>query len=269
MKEKIADFRKKLSNLHLDAWSELENKPVVDMKRAIVQLPSHKLEGFLESSLPSINNATSASDILSTPCVTDFITYGLLEVLIQKLGTDKLKVEMEHYSKEFGEFASGAKMNIFMQAWDGIKGSPHETKTSVLCSRQDKSWSHYTLQDARELHQVFCSESSLLPVIKSFIRFKHATNNCVTIQWLIPSELVSFLGTELDKLERVPSFERLQILDLTLDGKCIYEAKLLTTVSATAFFDPPNLDSLATWQQVVVNSGDVWITDSSPLYSLF
>jgi len=237
MKEKITNFQGKFYGLFCDLRKVLESKSVTELKTDIMLLCGPEHREFMESSLPNISNATSACDILdiiSKPYgVTDFITYGLLELLIKQYGTPSLKARMENYHKEFDEFAKGAKMNHFMQAWDGIEGIPHETEISTLYSRQDKDWLQYTLQDARDLHLKLCSESSLYPVIKSFLHFKHATNNCVTIQWLIPSKLVSALETDLEKLETVPSFRTLEVLDITLDGKSIYEAKRLTTVSVT------------------------------------
>lgn len=237
MKEKITDFQRKFYDLFFDLRKVLESISVTEMKTTITLLCGSEHREFIESSLPNIRNATSACDILdiiSKPYgVTDFITSGLLELLIKQYGTLSLKGRMENYCKDIDEFAKGAKMNHFMQAWDGIEGIPHKTETSILCSRQDKDWLQYTLQDARDLHQKLGTECLLHPVIKSFLHFKHATNDCVTIQWLIPSMLASALENEMEKLETVPSLRALEVLDITLDGKCIYQAKRLNTVSVT------------------------------------
>ena len=122
--------------------------------------------------------------------VWNFIDYHLLEYVISKFGSQRLKQCMEQYAADLKKYKSHATVHEFMQFWPTRQKPPNYDDITV---KLDKDPKLYTLRELDEFRQNLSVE--FLPRLSDYAKFvtyhySHAEGSFI-VTWILPPGLVS------------------------------------------------------------------------------
>lgn len=146
----------------------------------------------------------------------DFLNYGLLEHIVDRLENDEFKQEMEKYVHELTSFKRTTTLREFSCVW-------HHKSVKVPCdlrklvTKHDKSWMDRTLEEVEQFREKFSVKFSLSKFSLILIQIEKGS---VLITWWLPSAAIPLLEDQLQD----PSYnvqqlwQEYEILGLMLDG---------------------------------------------------
>ena len=146
----------------------------------------------------------------------DFLNYGLLKHIIDRLNNKEFKQKMGEYIHELTAFRKTTTLREFSCAW-------HHKSTKVPCdlkkfvTKHDKSWMDCTLEEAEQFRKKFSVKFSLIEFALILIQIEKGS---VLITWLIPAAVIPHLENQLQD----PSYnlqqlwQEYEVLGLMLDG---------------------------------------------------
>ena len=146
----------------------------------------------------------------------DFLNYGLLEHIIDRLENDEFKQEMEKYKHELTAFRKATTLRAF-------SGVMCHKSTKVPCdlrkpvTKHDKSWMDHTLEEVEQFREKFSVKFSLSKFSLILIQIEKGS---VLITWWLPTAIVPHLVDQLqDPSQNAQQFwEEFEIQGLMLDG---------------------------------------------------
>ena len=146
----------------------------------------------------------------------DFLNYGLLKQIIDRLEKKQFKQKMEEYIHELTAFCKATTLREFSCAW-------HHRSTKVPCdlkklvTKHSKSWMECTLEEVEQFRKKFSVKFSLLEFVLILIRVEKGS---VLITWLIPAAVIPHLEYKLqDPSCNLQQFwQDYKVLSLMLDG---------------------------------------------------
>ena len=146
----------------------------------------------------------------------DFLNYGLLKHIIDRLEDKEFKQKMGEYIHELTAFRKTTTLRKFSCVW-------HHKSTKVPCdlkklvTKHDKAWMDRTLEEVEQFRQKISEEFSLIEFVLILIQIEKGS---VLITWLIPAAVIPHLENQLQD----PSYnlqqlwQEYEVLGLMLDG---------------------------------------------------
>ena len=217
-------FRRKFETLALSCLSELEETHL-GLRRfhtSLMPLPaSIKLEhtAFLKENLLTFLKAEGLEEIfMHLNLYWNFIDYSLLDYIVDRFCSDKLKKHMSEYKSDLGQFRRVTTIGEMIRSWPGrVEPPPSFTEfTSTL----DHDASTFTLEELEELRMKICREFTLSSFI---LMFRGVVEGSLVITWVVPFSIVAELRQNLLEKARskCPFFEENAIMSVSIDGECV------------------------------------------------
>ena len=161
----------------------------------------------------------------------DFLNYGLLEHIIDRLENDEFKQEMEEYKHELTAFQKTTTLREFSCVM-------HRKSTKVPCdlrklvTKHDKSWMDRTLEEVEQFREKFSVKFSLSKFSLILIQIEKGS---VLITWWLPTAVLPHLVDQLqDRSHNAQQlWQEYEIQGLTLDGHQFHP-------QASSFVSPMN-----------------------------
>lgn len=146
----------------------------------------------------------------------DFLNYGLLEHIIDRLEDDEFKQEMEKYKHKLAAFRYTTTLREFSSVM-------YRKSTKVPCdlrklvTKHDKSWMDRTLEEVEQFREKFSVKFSLSKFSLILIQIEKGS---VLITWWLPTAVVPHLVDQLqDPSQNAQQlWEEYEVLGLTFDG---------------------------------------------------
>ena len=135
------------------------------LRHSITCLP-HELKSehkqFVEGVIADLSKAESIEGVfLITNQYWDFLNYSLLQRIIKRHASDKIKKEMEGYIQKIVAFRRKTSLRGFSKAYKR-KPKRSDSKFRELVSEHNVDWSTATLEDVEQFRNDICSELSLV-----------------------------------------------------------------------------------------------------------
>ncbi len=152
-------------------------------------------EEFLDEDLAEVEECVRLMPVwrrLTKYC--DFLNYELLEHVINTLGHDCLKTDMEEYVYEIRIFHKKTRLCDFVENWPKRGTKPPEDKFKKLVAKMDLEWSKCTLEDVERFREALTQK--FFPK-NSTLLLKEIGEGCVMITWYIPADTAVVLKRDL------------------------------------------------------------------------
>ena len=148
----------------------------------------------------------------------DFLNYGLLLHVINKCGSEDLKLKMQSYINELSEFKQKTLLCDFIDSWPFRDDKPPlEESFKQLVVKMKQEWSQCTLQDVEAFRKALVHKFCL-PEFDMI--FQKAMEGCVCVTWLISLYIATLLQ---DLANTAPKFFKEHKIDaVTINGEDIY-----------------------------------------------
>lgn len=235
-KKAINQLEKDFDALVLHAQDDMiSNKvDVRHLRHSITRLPGDlkdEHEQFVKEEREEIKKAENVEDVFFTAeGYWDFLNYSLLQHLIDRHASDKIKEEMEQHVQRIQVFRRETYLSTFSKAYKR-KPKKVDHKFREMVSEHNIDWSKATLEDVERFRNCICSEVSLR---KFCLQLAAVTLGSVVITWLVSESLVAHI----EKSIRLNShcLRVCHVSHITIDGRIIYDGsagKLIVTTSYT------------------------------------
>ena len=148
----------------------------------------------------------------------DFMNYGLLEHVINKLGGEDLKHQMQVYVQELSTFKGRTRLCDFIDSWPCKDDRPAKDELKKIVIKMNQEWTKCTLQDVESfrtalIHKFFLPEFDLI--------LQNANSGCVCVTWLTSPSTATLLQQNLANIE-TEFFTGHKIEAVTIDGQDCY-----------------------------------------------
>ena len=146
------------------------------------------------------------------------MNYGLLEHVINKLGGEDLKHQMQVYVQELSTFKGRTRLCDFIDSWPCKDNRPPEEELRKIVIKMKHEWTQCTLQDVESfrtalIHKFFLPEFEII--------LQNANKGCVCVTWLTSPSTATLLQQNLANIE-TEFFKEHSIDAVTVDGQDIY-----------------------------------------------
>ena len=221
MAEQVEHFENRFATLVDKACQDVmkrELKPSVFLSRVITLRISDRTQhrSFIEEKLTDIPPPLTFDKIWSRLThYWDFLNYGLLGHVINKLGSEELKHEMQDYVGELSAFKRNTRLCDFVDSWPCRDDMPPEENLRKLVVKMDREWTQCTLQHVESfktglVHKFFLPEFDII--------LQKAEKGSVCVTWLISPFIATLLQKNLANIE-TEFFKKHGIEQVTIDGE--------------------------------------------------
>ena len=219
----IHDLERRFRQIHESLVTELEDNNVSVKKflRSLTLLPAEIRMDYMTAiteKFPVLRKEPTISDLFYhlSPLV-DFLSYGLLNHIIDVFGSDALKKKIASYSNDILVFMKKTTVKQLMSVWPGQQEIP--PTFTKLKAKIDEDPSKYTLYDLDQLRKRFCSGIKLTDIV--FVLIGLDVTNSFIAEWLIPSTLIPRLMLSARKLN-FGFYLRERILKISVGEKQLF-----------------------------------------------
>ena len=196
-------------------------EPSIFLSRVTTLRVSDRTEhrSFIQENLINIPPPVTFEKIWSRLTIYwDFMNYGLLEHVINKLGGEDLKHQMQVYVQELSTFKSRTRLCDFIDSWPCKDDRPAKDELKKIVIKMNQEWTKCTLQDVESfrtalIHKFFLPEFDLI--------LQNANRGCVCVTWLTSPSTATLLQQNLANIE-TEFFKEHSIDAVTVDGQDIY-----------------------------------------------
>ena len=221
MAEQVECFENRFATLVNDACQDVmkrELKPSVFLSQVTTLRVSDRAQhrSFIEEKLTDIPPPLTFDKIWSRLTIySDFLNYGLLEHVINKLGSEELKYRMQDYVDELSAFKRNTRLCDFVDSWPCRDNRPPEEDLRKVVIKMRQEWTQCTLQDV---------ESFMTALVQKFflpefdIILQKAEKGCVCVTWLTSPSTATLLQQNLANIE-TEFFKKHGIEQVTIDGE--------------------------------------------------
>ena len=172
-------------------------EPSIFLSRVTTLRVSDRTEhrSFIQENLMNIPPPVTFEKIWSRLTIYwDFMNYGLLEHVINKLGSEDLKHQMQDYVEELSTFKSSTRLCDFIDSWPCKDNRPSEDELKKIVIKMNHEWTKCTLQDVESfrtalIHKFFLPEFDLI--------LQNANKGCVCVTWLTSPSTATLLQQNL------------------------------------------------------------------------
>ena len=183
------DIIRKFWHLHSTVYESLRQRNI-PVERLVVHLLSlgafdpvskHSQKPVLHNFSQELRNAGSIEDVLLV--IEDyfsFFNYHVIEHIVNKLGTDQDRMELQDYKKEFDEYS---KRRIY--ECPPVYGSMSKANHSELVLKLDSVYEKFTVKELKKfeyrLSRIFCVSP------QSVLRLCRVEEGCLQLIFQVPS----------------------------------------------------------------------------------
>lgn len=228
VKQRLDSLENKFSALNKQFLCDLEGKGTTadELLDELTLLPVALRREYQESIKKELHEVeSSANGSIRIRCVfhhlinplTTFLDYKLLEHLISKLGTVKLKQDMACYVEDVSKFKHETTVAELMDHWDGIEDQSLNYTELKMCFGEDPVTC--TLEKLDRYRKKFCSRYKLSELVMILIHLKPGSFVAV---WRIPTLLGNELTESMPKHPKDMFCDEEDVLSLSLAGKQVY-----------------------------------------------
>ena len=196
-------------------------EPSIFLSRVTTLRVSDRTEhrSFIQENLTNIPPPVTFDKIWSRLTIYwDFMNYGLLEHVINKLGGEDLKHQMQVYVQELSTFKSSTRLCDFIDSWPCKDNRPSEDELKKIVIKMNHEWTKCTLQDVESFRTALI-QKFFLPEFE--IILQNANRGCVCVTWLTSPSTATLLQLNLANIE-TEFFKEHSIDAVTVDGQDIY-----------------------------------------------
>ena len=228
MSERIETLEEQFGGLHNRLVKELTDRcvSVDNLLQALTLLPftfRKQYESAIQSMLPELENREAISNLFHrlNPLFT-FIDYKLLQYLVSKFGSAKLKKEMTLYVEKVQLFKKGTTVSELIDYWPSLE-VPH-LNYCKLRAKFDGDPRTYTLEKLDYFRRRFYNHVKLSEFVSvSILMLVDSTNSFVAV-WYVPTVIVHEVMEAVRQSNRA-FFQAERILELTLDERILYHPR--------------------------------------------
>ena len=181
-----------------------------------VSLKEEHTSSFLTSdNIAAITGAKSLDEIFGhLNKYWNFFDYGILEYLIDRLGTNKLKQSLITYLNHLDEFRRRTKLIDFVKLWPQKRASNPPPGFTRIVIKLDKNISDLTLHDIEKFRRNFAYAYS----IKEFVLLLGGIQpGSVILIWFVPSAIVA----KLRELSQENIFSQKYAIEDIIELECV------------------------------------------------
>ena len=192
-----------------DFLSQVTTLPVSDR---------YQHRSFIEEKLTDIPPPVTFEKIWSRLTIYwDFMNYGLLKHVINKLEREDLKHQMKDYMDELCTFKRRTRLCDFIDSWPCKDERPPEEGLRKVVFKMDRDWTQCTLHDVESfkmalVHKLFLPEYDII--------LQKAERGCVCVTWVTSPSITTLLQQNLASMEK--ELKEHKIVTVTIDGKDCY-----------------------------------------------
>lgn len=187
--QKITKLKLKFADLLLETHKFLyESKVSIQEFRIFVSFLSASNENrsslYFRDHLTSISSAATLDQIfaiLNENQYWNHFNYYLLEAVVDKYGNDRIRKLLLHYSEEVSDFQSSVSLSDYCTTMPFADRVPSKPDFTNMVTKQQQSWTGYSLTNVRNLHSSLCGEFGLP---KHALMFQMADKGSVIIRLL-------------------------------------------------------------------------------------
>jgi len=216
--EQVEYFENRFATLadkaHHDVMKR-ELEPSVFLFRVTTLRVSDRIQhrSFIEKELKDIPPPVTFEKIWTRLTLYwDFLNYGLLGHIINKLGSENLKYRMQDYVDELSAFKRRTRLCDFINNWPCRDNRLQEKGLRKVVVKMDLEWTQCTLQDV-ESFQTALIQKFFLPEFD--IILQNAEKGCVCVTWLTSLSTAKLLTQNLPNIEmeffKIHAIERVTI----------------------------------------------------------
>ena len=147
----------------------------------------------------------------------DFLNYSLLEYLIDRHASEKVKKEMGKYVEKIRVFRRNTKLQIFFKTRGRIPTVDKEFRKRVV-TEHDMDCATATLEDIEKIRNNYNNE---LLLSNFSLLFYSVTCGSVEITWLVPESLVAHIQKSIKPSS--PFMRNHNVTKFTIDGMIVYD----------------------------------------------
>ena len=168
----------------------------------------------------------------------DFMNYGLLKHVINELGSEDLKHQMQVYVQELSTFKSRTLLCDFIDSWPCKDNRPSEDELKKIVIKMKHEWTKCTLQDVESfrtalIHKFFLPEFEII--------LQNANKGCVCVTWLTSPSTATLLQQNLANIE-TEFFTEHKIEAVTIDGQDCYPTPISGYLTEQDTSEQPAVD---------------------------
>lgn len=201
----IRDLEETFNSLLDDLELELSsgNHSVEKFLSALTRLPYAfrvEYEGAIQKKLPRLQKQKTIPELFLhlNPLFT-FIDYELLEYLISKFGSSRLKDEMQSYIKRVQFFKKTKTVGELIKCWPVRRA--HGANFTELKLKFGDDPQDYTLENLDEFRRRFYAEIRLSHFISVSIFLSVEASRSFFVMWLLPSAVASKISNAVNKIK--------------------------------------------------------------------
>ena len=138
---------------------------------------------YFRDHLPSISSASTLDQIfaiLNENQYWNHFNYHLLEAVVEKYGNEKIRKLLSHYAEEVSDFQSSVSLSDYCVTLPFADRVPSKPDFTRIITRQEESWTDYSLKKVHDMHSSLCGEFDLP---KHALMFQMADKGSVMIRY--------------------------------------------------------------------------------------
>lgn len=201
MNEQVEYFENRFSALVIRTFHNVRERQV-EPSMLLVRVTTLRVSdrvlhrSFIEKHLVDIPPPVTFEKIWTRLCLYwDMLNYGLLQHVINILGSDELKYQMLEYVDELSEFKKRTLLCDFIDSWPFRDVRKPGLKKVVI--KMSLEWSQCTLHDIESFKTALLA-MFFLPEYDIILQM--AARGCVCVTWLTFPSVVSLLQQNLAKI---------------------------------------------------------------------
>ena len=223
-------------SLHQQLVSELTEKNICsrdELLRVVSMLPidvKNEYESLIQQKIRVFLGSKTIFEVLLhlSPLFT-FIDYGLLDHLVFKFGSLKLRNDMKMYVSKIQVFMRETTVGDLIDYWPGGE-ELHAQNYSKLKIKFHDDPKTYTLERLNEFRRRFCSKLRLSDFIFGLIRIEAGESFFVT--WLVPVVMSSELAKMISEIEE--NFYQMEhVIMILLNQTILYKVAPVPEITFT------------------------------------
>ena len=213
--------------------------PVREVLRALTRLPftfRKEYESTIRSMLPELEERRVVDNLFYrlNPLFT-FIDYELLQHLVSKFGSHKLKQEMTSYTDKVRRFKKVTTIGELIDCWPGLEVPPIDYQ--VLRAKFADDPKSYTLEKLDCFRNRFYNKLRRSEFVAVSILMLVQPTNSFIAEWFIPTVAVQELTEAISQIDRT-FFQSEQILELSLGERTLYQRDFASECVISSAMEP-------------------------------
>ena len=239
--KRIETLEEQFDSLHDRLVTELSEggASVENVLWALTKLPlafRKEYESTIQNMLPDLEKREVIRNLFHrlNPLFT-FIDYKLLQHLVSKFGSPKLKKDMMSYAEQVQLFKKVTTISELIDYWPGLDIPQIDHK--MLRTKFEDDPKSYTLEKLDSFRNHFYSMLRLSEFVAvSILALLKPTNSFVAM-WLIPTVVVPEIKEAFSQMDST-CFQTERVLEISLDERTLYQRSVSSECMTSSVMRP-------------------------------